>query len=83
MRLLLVEGSVRVQDLLVRPLGPASVCQLTSTEFAGFRAALRQLAHILLFVDRALPDDDRLELISELPSATCPTPILGGHNRSP
>ena len=76
MRLLLVEDNVRLQQSISDTLRRGGYVLDGVGNVAEFHAASRQIAYGLLIVDLALPDGDGLELIRELRSANCSTPIL-------
>ena len=76
MRLLLVEDSVRLQELLAESLRDAGYrldIAGTVTEFLGSAAAV---AYDLVIVDLGLPDGDGLTAIRELRSRGASMPIL-------
>lgn len=76
MRLLLVEDSVRLRESIGETLRRGGYLLDGVGSIAEFRAASRQIAYGLFIVDLALPDGDGLELIRQLRSTNCPTPIL-------
>jgi DNA-binding response OmpR family regulator len=76
MRLLLVEDSVRLRETIGDTLRRGGYVLDAFGTVAEFHAASRQIAYSLFIVDLALPDGDGLELIRELRSASCSTPVL-------
>ena len=76
MRLLLVEDSVRLQELLGERLRGADY-SLDMVETArDARAAAEAVQYALYIIDLGLPDDDGITLIQDLRSQGCNTPIL-------
>ena len=76
MRLLLVEDSLRLRELLGENLRAADYPLDTVGTAAEARAAAAVVRYDLFIIDLGLPDDDGMSLIHELRSAGCQTPIL-------
>jgi two-component system response regulator TctD len=76
MRLLLAEDSVRLQAAIGETLRHAGYLLDAVAGATEFRSASNQVPYDLLIIDLGLPDGDGLELIRELRSANCATPIL-------
>src|SRR4029077_13954963 len=76
MRLLLVEDSVRLRQLLGENLRGADYPLDTVGTAAEARAAAAVVRDDLFIIDLGLPDDDGMSLIHESRSAGCNTPIL-------
>ena len=76
MRLLLVEDSERLRQLLGENLREADYALDIVASAAEFRAAVRSVNFDLFIVDLGLPDGDGLQLIRELRASDCRTPVL-------
>src|SRR5262245_52711592 len=76
MRLLLAEDSARLQAAVGETLRHADYLLDAVASVAEFRSASSQIAYDLFIIDLGLPDGDGLELIRELRSGGCPTPVL-------
>jgi two-component system, OmpR family, response regulator len=76
MRLLLAEDSVRLQTAIGETLRHAGYLLDTVAGVAEFHSASNQIPYDLFIIDLGLPDGDGLEVIRELRSGSCPTPIL-------
>jgi len=76
MRLLLVEDSTRLRELLGENLRDADYPLDAVGTAAEARAATAVVEYDLFVIDLGLPDDDGMTLIHELRSAGCKTPIL-------
>src|SRR5262245_62229484 len=76
MRLLLVEDSTRLRELLGENLRDADYPLDAVGTAAEARAAIAVVKYDLFVIDLGLPDDDGMTLIHELRSAGCKTPIL-------
>jgi DNA-binding response OmpR family regulator len=75
-RLLLVEDSVRLQELLAESLRGADYPVDVVGTAADARAAIAEINYELLIVDLGLPDRDGISLIHEARASGCKTPIL-------
>src|SRR4029434_4498660 len=75
-RLLLVEDSVRLQELLGESLRSADHPLDVMGTVVDARAAAAAIDYDLLIIDLTLPDGDGISLINELRSAGCKTPIV-------
>jgi len=76
MRLLLAEDSARLQTAIGDTLRRAGYLLDAVAGVAEFCSAADQVPYDLFIIDLGLPDGDGLELIRELRSDNCPTPIL-------
>lgn len=76
MRILLLEDSQRLQDLLSESLRRSGYKLDVIGTLAEFSVAVRSVSHDLLIVDLSLPDGDALSAIKELRSEGNTTPIL-------
>lgn len=76
MRLLLVEDSLRLRELLGENLRGAHYPLDAVGTAAEARAAVTVVRYDLFIIDLGLPDDDGMSLIHELRSAGCKTPVL-------
>jgi len=82
MRLLLVEDSLRLQELLGETLREADY-SLDVVQTAGdARAAAAVVHYALSIIDLGLPDEDGINLIHDLRSSGCHAPILVITSRS-
>jgi len=75
-RLLLVEDSVRLQELLGESLRGADYPLDIVGTVLDARAAAAAVGYDLFIIDLSLPDGDGISLINEFRSAGCKTPIL-------
>src|SRR5262245_24858433 len=76
MKLLLVEDSPRLQELLGESLRNADYVVDIVETVADARAAAAAVHYDLSIIDLGLPDGDGISLIQELRSAGCNTPII-------
>lgn len=76
MRLLLLEDSVRLRELLGETLRDNGYSLDTVASAGEFRNVVAATAYDPLIVDLGLPDGDGLDIIKALRSARTPTPIL-------
>jgi two-component system OmpR family response regulator len=76
MRLLLVEDSTRLQELLGETLRTAGYSLDVVGSVAGLRESVAAIAYDLLIVDLGLPDGDGLDAIQELRRSGLNTSIL-------
>ena len=76
MRLLLVEDSARLRELLSESLRGADYPLDVAGTARDFRAAIASAEYDLLIIDLGLPDGDGLTLIRELREAENTTPVL-------
>src|SRR5262245_6474255 len=76
MRLLLIEDSARLRELLTESLRGADFPVDSVGTAAEARSAMAVVSYDLFIVDLGLPDDDGLSLIHELRSAGSTAPIL-------
>jgi DNA-binding response OmpR family regulator len=76
MRLLLAEDSVRLQAAIGDTLRRAGYLLDAVASVVEFCSASNQVPYDLFIIDLGLPDGDGLELIRELRSGNCPTPVL-------
>jgi two-component system, OmpR family, response regulator len=75
-RLLLIEDSLRLQELLGESLRGADHPLDVVGTAADARAASAAVGYDLFIIDLSLPDGDGIALINEFRSAGCKTPIL-------
>ena len=76
MRLLLVEDSARLSELLSESLRGADYPLDVAGTARDFRAAIASAEYDLLIIDLGVPDGDGLTLIRELREAGNTTPVL-------
>src|SRR5262245_62659405 len=76
MRLLLVEDSLRLRELLGENLRDADYPLDTVGTVAEAHAAASVVRYDLFIIDLGLPDGDGMALIHELRAGGCKTPIL-------
>ena len=76
MKLLLVEDSLRLQELLGESLRNADYVVDVVDTVADARAAAAAVHYDLSIIDLGLPDGDGISLIQDLRSTGCNTPIL-------
>ncbi len=76
MRVLLLEDSARLRDLLGETLRDAGYGLDVIPTASEFRTAVAAVSYDLLIVDLGLPDGDGIDLIKELRAAGNATPVL-------
>jgi DNA-binding response OmpR family regulator len=76
MRVLLLEDSARLRDLLGETLRDAGYGLDVVSTAHEFRSTVTAVSYDLLIVDLGLPDGDGIELIKELRAAGNATPVL-------
>jgi DNA-binding response OmpR family regulator len=76
MRVLLLEDSARLSELLGETLRDAGYGVDVVSTAAAFRAAVADISYDLIIVDLGLPDGDGIELIKELRATGNATPVL-------
>jgi two-component system response regulator TctD len=76
MRLLLLEDSVRLRELLGETLRDGGYALDTVASAREFQNVIAGTAYDLLIIDLGLPESDGLDIIKELRSSGTPTPIL-------
>ena len=76
MRLLIIEDSARLRDLLGEALREAGYAVDMAPTARVFRDSLRAVTYDLIIVDLGLPDADGLDLIKEVRGAGIAVPLL-------
>src|SRR5262249_28950993 len=76
MRLLLLEDSARLRDLLGESLREDGYSLDVVASAAGFGQAIAEVRYDLLVIDLGLPDGDGLDIIRNLRSGGVAAPVL-------